>query len=147
MRVSEMPKISKRTGIIMTVMIFLVIGFRIYMDYPREVDPSMVFGTYTANYDTLECTLVLKEDWTYDYYLKTDGGEKYFNSNYWEIRDSEIGQFIVFDDFKYHYNPFPNPTANIMEGPFYLGLPIYMDYRGKIKIEINGDLGFYFSKQ
>jgi hypothetical protein len=107
----------------------------------------MVVGTYIANYDKIKSTLVLKEDGTYDYNLETEDGEKYFNSNSWEFYEINGRQEIVLNKLKFYYDPFPFSKEKVNEKPVFWGLPAVRDFRGRIKLIINGDMGLYYFKQ
>lgn len=134
-----MKKTSKIIAILTLVVIFPVCS--------KNVDRSMVAGTYIGNYDKLKSTLVMKEDGTYDYYLETEDGAKYFNSNDWLYDDDSGRSIIQFYDFKYSLRPFSYSKETLVEEPVFMGLPVVSDERGRIKIIISGDMDLYYLKQ
>lgn len=137
----------KKTRIIIVAIISFLILMAILVNYSKNVDRSMVVGTYIANFKNIKSTLVMKEDGTYDYYLETEGGEKYFNSNDWLYDDDSGRSIIQFYDFKYSLRPFSYSKETLVEEPVFMGLPVVSDYKGRIKIIIDEDMGLYYSKQ
>lgn len=128
-----------------SILKIILIAIACFTACSREIERSMLIGTYKANYKTIQSTLILREDGTYDCNLVTEDGERLFNSNNW-LLDKELGRpHITFHNFDFDIGSYPEET--VKRTNITLGMPISSDYKGEIKLVINEDLGLYYFKQ
>jgi hypothetical protein len=122
----------------------------------KDVDRSMVIGTYVANHNLGIDTLVIKADGTYRYFFKDKNGKVFTNSNKWVFEYFDGNPIISFEDFIFvHDEEKRELIKGILEkegiktksdGKGFWGVYPKTSLFGKIRLSIDPDLNYYYEK-